>query len=290
MSDHHHKDIAILYHGGCPDGFGAAYAAWKKFGDTAEYIPVKRGEPIPEHLDGKKLFLIDFSYSKDEMDALVAKSSSLTALDHHRSAKETVESMPEYVYDEKRSGATIAWDYFHPDTKRPRLLNYVEDGDLYLFKLPDARAVLSYVYAHPFQFDEWDRFATALDDDMQLAEYVKIGTIYAEHFNILVEQIANRAVLVSFEGYECYFASTASMFNSDVGHLLASRKPPIGIVATMHGDALAVSLRSDPSVDVSVIATKYGGGGHPQASGFLVKWGAPLPWTVLPEENENTGH
>ena len=35
------KNIVVLYHADCLDGFGAAYAAWEKFGDTAEYIPVQ---------------------------------------------------------------------------------------------------------------------------------------------------------------------------------------------------------------------------------------------------------
>src|SRR3989344_3757446 len=45
---HEHKKIAVLYHGGCPDGFGGAYAAWKKFGNMAEYIPLKHGKPAPK--------------------------------------------------------------------------------------------------------------------------------------------------------------------------------------------------------------------------------------------------
>lgn len=115
---------------------------------------------------------------------------------------------------------------------------------------------------------------------------IEKGKIYAEHFAILVEQIANKAILVSFEGFECYLASAANMFTSDVGNCLARMRPPFGIVVNLHGDVLNVSLRSDPSIDVSAIARKYGGNGHPQASGFQLKWGNPLPWTVL-NEHEN---
>src|SRR3989338_9515798 len=49
---------AILYHANCPDGFGGAYAAWKKFGDSAEYIPVKHGKPIPENLTARSSILL----------------------------------------------------------------------------------------------------------------------------------------------------------------------------------------------------------------------------------------
>ena len=33
------KDIVVIYHDQCRDGLGAAYAAWKKFGDEAGLLP-----------------------------------------------------------------------------------------------------------------------------------------------------------------------------------------------------------------------------------------------------------
>lgn len=281
------KQTVILYHGGCPDGFGSAYAAWKKFGDTAEYIPLKLHErPIPEGLEGKHLFFIDFTYPQDIMDEFVKTSASVTVLDHHLGVKEVVESMPEHIFDEKRSGATIAWNYFHPNTSVPMLLKYVEDADRYVFLLPDSRAAIAYAYAQKFTFESWDTLVQEFEDEKTRAALIEKGKIYAEYFAILVEQISKKAILVSFEGFDCYLASAANMFTSDVGNHLARLQPPMGIIASLHGDVLNVSLRSDASVDVSAIAQKYGGNGHPRAAGFRLKWGDPLPWAVL-EEHEN---
>jgi len=42
------KEIVIIYHADCPDGFGAAYAAWKKFGDKASYLPCYMPAPVPD--------------------------------------------------------------------------------------------------------------------------------------------------------------------------------------------------------------------------------------------------
>lgn len=285
----HHKAIAILYHGGCPDGFGGAYAAWKKFGDEAEYIPVKHGKPVPDGLAGRDVYLIDFCYPKEAMDGLLEIARSVTVLDHHLGIREVVEAMPNHVFDEKRSGATIAWDYFHPGAPTPMLLRYVEDGDLYVFKLPDSRAALAYMYAQPFHFDTWDALAAELEDETRRAKRIERGKVYAEHFAVLVEQIANKASIVSFEGHECYLVTAADMFASDVGNRLARLKPPIGIVVNFHGDVLNVSLRSDSSADVSAIARKYGGNGHPRAAAFKRAWGEPLPWTVV-KEHENPRH
>jgi len=286
---HEHKEIAILYHGGCPDGFGGAYAAWKKFADTADYIPVKHGLPAPENLEGKKLYFIDFCYSQEIMDTLISNAEHVTVLDHHLGNRDVVEKMPEYVFDEKRSGATIAWSYFHPDTPVPTLLKYVEDGDLYVFKLPDSRAVISYAYAQPFHFDTWDILVEKLENATERSALIERGKVYAEHFAILVEQIANKATLVSFEGFECYLVTAADMFKSDVGNRLARLKAHISIIVNFRGDVLNVSLRSDVGVDVSAIARKYGGNGHPHSSAFLLKWNDHLPWTVI-KEHENPGH
>src|SRR6185437_3359098 len=162
MSD---KKIVILYHGGCPDGFGGAFAAWKKFGDAAEYIPLKHGLPAPEGLEGRELYFVDFCYPQPIMDELIKKASSITVLDHHLGNRDVVESMPHHIFDNERSGATIAWGYFHPDTPIPTLLKYVEDGDLYVFKLPDSRSMLAYLYAQAFSFETWNELATQLEDE-----------------------------------------------------------------------------------------------------------------------------
>lgn len=282
----HHKKIAVLYHGGCPDGFGGAYAAWKKFGDAAEYIPVKHDRQVPDGLTGRRIFFIDFSYPQEIMNEIVKISLSVTVLDHHLGNKNVVESITDHIFDEKHSGAVIAWNYFHPNIQIPTLLRYVEDGDLYVFKLPDSRAIISYMYAQPFRFDEWDALSAKLEDVNERFVLIERGKAYSEHFAILVEQIANKATLVSFEGFECYMATAADMFTSDVGNRLASIKPPLGIIVNLHGDILNVSLRSDKSVDVSSIARKYGGNGHPQASAFRMRWGDSLPWTVM-EKHDN---
>ena len=45
--------MKVLYHAGCDDGFGAAYAIWLKYGNQADYIPVQYGQPFPEVSPGE---------------------------------------------------------------------------------------------------------------------------------------------------------------------------------------------------------------------------------------------
>ncbi|HEX2792388.1 MAG TPA: hypothetical protein VHO23_01575 [Candidatus Paceibacterota bacterium] len=278
----------VLYHGGCPDGFGGAYAAWKRFGDAADYIPLHRGEPHPDVIAGNDLYFIDFSYDQEEMDAIVAEANSVTVLDHHNGVRAVVESMPNHVFDNDRSGASIAWNFFHPGTPLPKLLAHVEDDDLFRFALPDTRPVLSYLSVRPFTFEEWDALALTLDDAVAGGKLLEKARAYAEYFELLAELAADKAQLVEFEGYECYFA-TAHPFKpmkSLVGNLLARKKGPFALVVAAHPKGYGVSIRGDGSVDVSLIAQKYGGNGHPSSSGFLIPAGGPVPWTMV--ENDET--
>lgn len=278
----HHLHTVVLYHDKCPDGFGAAYAAWKKFGDTAEYIPVKHGSDIPEKMEGREIFFVDFCYEKEKMETLRGIAESVTVLDHHASTREIVTSFPG-VFDENRSGATIAWSFFHPDTQTPELLTILEDGDLYRYQLPETRDIFSYLEVYPSHFEKWDELAHILTNETQRKELLTKAATYSEYFELLGHVCVEGAKLVSFEGFECYFANShpSISMKSYVGNQLCKKLPPIALVVSAHPEGFGVSIRGDGSVDVSLIALKYGGGGHPSASGFFIPNGDPVPWQEI---------
>ncbi|MDB5265738.1 MAG: hypothetical protein JWM39_451 [Parcubacteria group bacterium] len=276
----------ILYHGNCPDGFGGAYAAWKKFGDSAEYFPLHRGTPLQEGLEGAHLYFIDFCYAKEDMDHFVSIASKVTVLDHHEGVADVIQAMPEYVYETELSGAGIAWRYFHPETPLPTLLAHVQDDDLFLFALPDTKALMAYLEVHPLTFESWDEMAKKLDDPIEREPFFEKTRIYAEYFELLAEEAAGHAKLVSFEGHKIYFASSHPMksMKSLIGNKLARKKGPFALVITAHPNGYGVSIRGDGTIDVSKIAQKFGGNGHPSASGFLIPREGPFPWTLIEDE------
>lgn len=281
----------IFYHGNCPDGFGGAYAAWKKFGDTAEYVPLTRGDdPIPD-VTGADLYFIDFVYDKEQMDAIAKDANSIMILDHHEGVRDVTESFPGSIFDNNRSGATLAWHYFHPEELTPKLLSYVEDDDLFLFMLPDTRAVISYVAVKPYTFESWDELATTLDNPETGEAFLEKLRTFGEYFEILATHAVEHAKLVEFEGHRVYFA-TAHPFKpmkSLVGNMLAKKQGPFSLVVAAHPKGFGVSIRGDGSIDVSQIAQKYGGNGHKSSSGFLIPAGGPMPWTLV-EKDENTSN
>ena len=75
-------NIVVLYHADCKDGFAAAWAAWKKFNGTAQYIPVYHGRPIPEGLEGKEIYMLDFTYDEPYTSQLISANKRVTAIDH----------------------------------------------------------------------------------------------------------------------------------------------------------------------------------------------------------------
>jgi len=174
--------VTVLYHADCPDGFGAAYAAWLHFGEGAGYRAMHHGEPwemaeIAKH----DVYILDFSFLPDQLEAMAGLASSVTQIDHHASAcqpwadrltiaydgRESFShpSLPlTVIFDLDKSGARLAWEFFNPARPVPLLLRHVEDMDLWRFALPGTRAFGRALRLVPFDFAAWDDLADRMPD------------------------------------------------------------------------------------------------------------------------------
>src|SRR3989344_2058475 len=166
------RKVAILYHASCPDGFGAAWAAWRIFGRRAEYIPVRHQASPPKGLENKDVYLFDFAYPVKTMRELAAYTHHLVVLDHHLSAEAATKSAPEYWYNLNHSGAVLAWQYFFPKKPIPRLLRHIEDIDLWRFKLPGTRAIAAALELFNLTFPVWDKIARDLENQKIRKSYI----------------------------------------------------------------------------------------------------------------------
>jgi oligoribonuclease NrnB/cAMP/cGMP phosphodiesterase (DHH superfamily) len=264
-------DIVVIYHAKCSDGFGGAWVAWKKFGDNATYIPATDREHYNFNLDGKEVYIIDYSYPKDVLLELEKKVKKLVIIDHHISAKDSVTSVAEHVFDINNSAAYLTWKYFFPDVPVPKLIDYIEDGDLYRFLLLDARPVIAYIHVMPFDFVAYSKIAGDLETTDGYMKILEQGTLLRTVHERQVEYFADRAELVEFEGYKVYAINANNIVASDLGHVLSKKQGPFAIIFNYEDLVWKCSLRGDGTVDVSEIAGKYGGGGHHNASGFIIK-------------------
>lgn len=275
------KKIAVLYHANCPDGFGGAWAAWKKFGNKAEYYPVRYNIEPPE-IKGKDVFTVDFCYDEEHfLEKLKRENKSLTIIDHHLSAKEKVKISTNYVWDLKHSGATLAWKFFHPGKPTPLFLKHLEDMDLWRFKMPNTKLVVGLVDLVPMNFKDWDNMIAEFEDGTLRRGYLAKGKLLVRHQEILMDKIIQKAAqIVKFHGHKVYAINT-TLFESEIGHILYAKLPPISVMWYSGKDGIKVSLRGNGTVDVSKIAAKYGGGGHRDSSGFRLPKGSKIPWTEI---------
>ncbi|WP_317450708.1 DHHA1 domain-containing protein [Stenotrophomonas lacuserhaii] len=169
-------------------------------------------------------------------------------------------------FDQERSGAGIAWDFFHPNKSRPPLIDHVEDRDLWRFALHGTREIQAAVFSYPYRFDVWDELMQT-----PAAQLYQQGlVIERKHHKDMAElvEVTKRPMVIGH--YTVPVASLPYTLASDAGHLMA-KDQPFAACYYDKADGRVFSLRStDDGVDVSEVAKLYGGGGHARAAGFRV--------------------
>ncbi|MEK7608270.1 MAG: DHHA1 domain-containing protein [Patescibacteria group bacterium] len=271
------KKVVILYHASCSDGFGAAWAAWRRFGSRASYLPISHHDiPSPE-LKGKELYFIDIVLSEQAMKKLIAENVRVTAIDHHITAEKVVKKTKDYLYDISHSGAVLAWKYFHPKAKTPQILRYVEDRDLWTFKIARTKEVTTAMELLEYDFKSWSKFAKEIEGEKKRKYYAEIGLYLIQYTQKFVDELCGEAERVKFAGRVCW-AINSPVFHSEVGGALSSRGKSPSIIWSYRKGRVRVSLRSNGNANVAEIAKRFGGGGHKRASGFLLDAKKKLPW------------
>lgn len=258
----------VIYHGACRDGFCAAWCIWRRH-PGAEFVAANYGEPPPD-VDGRDVIVVDFSYSRPLMDEMFRRAKSLLVLDHHKTAEEALRGAEYAQFDMNRSGAGMAWDHFLAGHPRPWIVDYVEDRDLWRFRLPESRAVNEWLSVIDFDFEAWDREARN-----DLDGVVSNGCAIQRKTEAHVQSAVQHARTVTFEGHDVPLVNVTSDISEIVGKLAESAPFAIGWFQLADG-RFVYSLRSRGDFDVSTLAKKYGGGGHKNAAGFQAGEALPL--------------
>ena len=264
----------VLYHADCMDGFGAAWALWKRF-PKAEYIPVKHGQPPPSSFDNKHVLMVDFSYERKVIEEINKAAASFQILDHHVTAQAALDGLSYAYFDMKKSGAVLAWEWVHQEPP-PWLLLYIQDKDLWEWRLPKSREISAALASYPFDFGIWDE----LDQKMLEIE----GRAILRFEGTLIEKIVEEAILVSFQG-ETVPAVYSSVMTSQIGERLCQGFP-FCIIWHQRDNRRYFSLRSrSGTTDVASIAAKFGGGGHTNAAGFSLSLESSIDQLLNPVKN-----
>lgn len=295
------KPDVCIYHANCADGFAAAWAVWKRFGDDVAYIPASYGDPIPaEQVAGKRVLIVDFSYKRAVLEELAGLADQIIILDHHKTAEADLADVGKLVdfsyknvsrgfrhpspgalrnvlawFDVAQSGCVLAWHFCNPGIPPLKLLLYVQDRDLWQFRMQWSREVAAYVSLMPFGFATWSGISQSAQSPNGLDRIIASGELLLrKHDKDVAEllRLTTREMVIG--GHRVPIANMPYTMASDAGNILAKGNPFGGTYFDRADGSRTFSLRSSADgIDVSEIATRYGGGGHRNAAGFQMPAG-----------------
>ncbi|XP_038895461.1 uncharacterized protein LOC120083693 [Benincasa hispida] len=327
------KSTAVLYHYPCPDGAFAALAAHLYFSAASlhqhqppplffpntVYNPL-RSNQLPLHQIAD-VYLLDFVGPSGFVQDLSSKVNRVIVLDHHKTALEKLSSFGQNVtkvIDIHRSGATIAFDYFKQKLiqdavgnfdggsshhkvlnefeRMRRLYEYIEDGDLWKWSLPNSKALSSGLKDLNIEFDALlnpNLFDQLLSLDMETM--ISQGIASLSHKQKLIDDALNQSYSITLGGGvygRCLAvdADSISELRSELGHQLATKSQNLnlrGIGAVVYrvpalgnDQMLKISLRSVHDEDTTRISQEFGGGGHKNASSFMLSSTEFQKWKI----------
>lgn len=277
----------VIYHANCWDGFCAAWVARKALGEI-EAVPAYYGTTHPS-MASREVYILDFSYRRNEMRAILSEAHSVVVLDHHKTAQSELDGLidefiqrpdliqnkpgsvlPVIHFDMKKSGGRLAWEHFAylggwQGMDSPWLVNYTEDRDLWRHALPESENINAALRSYPLDFALWDEFHNAVG---QREMFKREGSAIRRAERAIVDNHVRNARQVEMDGHAVRVVNATVLFSEIAGEL--AKDAPFGACYFDRQDGKRQwSLRSaEDGIDVSVIAKSHGGGGHAHAAGY----------------------
>lgn len=218
-----------------------------------------------------EIFILDFSLDQHEMERLI-NNYTVIWCDHHKSAKEELEEIwnnPEIkgLRSLDKCGAMLTWNYFGNESFEE--LKLVDDYD---------RGIL--------QYGEKTHHFIELNKEWTIKQWIecikKTGTgVMSKYlsegkslFNLKlqrIEQVIKKGLPLSFKGGKALLVNNSNtMDGALLGNKICELGYDIAIKFEFNKDKIIFGLNSIGELDVSKIAKEYGGGGHKNASGFIL--------------------
>lgn len=287
----------VVCHFPCMDGFTCKYLIddWCKINQPDHeviWLDGTHGAAFDfEACRDKQVLMADFSLKREDMERLGSVARNVIVLDHHASAERELAA---YVIDSDdveedecpfdfanrnivalfnmdRCGATMVWDYLQTGIEVPLFVQYIEDRDLWRFKLPHSRALTAYIRAHEMTLESWDKLEREFMVKNTLDQAIKLGTFGLQLHTVVVNELADNHSWARVAGHRVPMVNAPVQFGSDVAAELIRRYPnvPFAGYCYVGPRGYGFGLRSeDARRDVAEIAASLGGGGHRNASGF----------------------
>ncbi len=280
------EPIVCLYHADA-DGRCSAAIVRRALGPAVEMFEMQYGNPVPWGAVEKAgtTVIVDFSLSLEEMRRVQA-ASKLVWVDHHKTALEALSGPLQDVpglraLDE--AGCVLTWRTFFPGQPVPEAVTYIGDRDIWRFAHAETAPFGEGLYQednHPANDALWGPLLAERGDRARVEALIARGRVLrAARLKGIERQVARSGFEVTFEGHRTLAINARG--SGDLGQYIREQGFELAYCyseASQNGRLVTfVTLYSD-RVDVSEIARRYGGGGHPGAAGFSFERGAaPFP-------------
>jgi oligoribonuclease NrnB/cAMP/cGMP phosphodiesterase (DHH superfamily) len=259
-----------IYHKNCLDGKAAAAVVLRRAPD-AELLPMQYREPAPQ-VEKRAVYVVDFALPLEAMRALKAQASEVVWIDHHATSQPIRERLGWGHLDTTTCGAVLSWRVLFPDRPMPAILPYIEDKDLWLWRLPDSRAVAAglarafggtdlagLLDADPARMAELGRGELAAQA-ARVQEWLRQGVEVRDPYGL--SGLRMLAVLANRDQNEIAEAACRPAAEGGPGYDLA-------VVYWRRKDGTWVHSLRSARVDCAAIAERFGGGGHPASAGYM---------------------
>lgn len=269
------KTIIGIYHKNCTDGTAAAAILLRKFLDIKLFpLAHSHTEDDLEHIhrvagEGGEIYFVDFTAGVEEF---LDKRHDIIVLDHHIGIKEKMEKLADenkkltYIFNNDKSGASLAWSYFFGNEREPEIIKYIEDSDLWKGNYgDDTKYVTNYLSMFTNSPEQMLKFIES--DITEIKEKGKIITQYADNqIDRLIESIQEIKLMI---GEFIIPAYNITIYESSVGNKLSKIQNKVVAMFTIKGDSVNFSFRGEDGNNPTALelAKLIGGGGHKNAAG-----------------------
>lgn len=260
------------------------------YNDKPEFYEVNylRKFPIKIVRPNEQVYIVDYSIDPNEMRELLGITKNVTWIDHHKTAIEKYENFEHNIRGIRFDGISacmLTYCYVKHMTlggegdikpldramtnDAPLFTKFIADSDVFDFKYgDDTRHFFTAFNAYDFkpQSGKWIKFENNDNYEMKMIEEGKIMALYEKAWAKDYMKLGFETI---FEGNKC-FAVNLGYSEIDFFDGIPEGVYDIFISFAFDGTQYVVSMYSK-TVDVSLIAKKYDGGGHKMAAGFQCK-------------------
>jgi len=287
--------MIVIYHIRDLDGHSSGAICKKKYPD-AILIGFDYGQDIWAKLNNvggnlaeHNVIMIDVSLKMPEMFDLAKNCKSLTWIDHHISAIREYEAVIgqaptnfNAVLENGIAACEVGWKYLFPNEKMPTAIKLLGEYDTW--RNTDMEHWNNNIL--PFQFgmrlncnspqtfpmtllETKGQFPQA--NEKAVEKVIETGKIILEYQRKQNEAACRSAFEFEFEGLRAICLNGGGLNSDAFKSVYNPEKHDIMMPFRFNGREWIFSMYSNkPDIDVSVIAKKWGGGGHKGAAGFQV--------------------